>query len=82
MKVRMASPNVLRAINPRGEFCPHDCPCDAPKQRLQSQREPSRSIGEVLETVGFAWKIDDGREAEFRLANRRLQPLGHLTAAL
>src|ERR1700682_3718181 len=31
--------------------------------------------------VGFARKIDDCREAGFRLANHRLQPLGHLTAA-
>jgi hypothetical protein len=31
--------------------------------------------------VGFARKIEDCREAGFRLANRRLQPLGHLTAA-
>ena len=29
--------------------CPHDCPCDAPKQRLQSQQQPSRSIEEVIE---------------------------------
>ena len=60
--------------------CPYDCPCDAPKQRIQSQREPSRSIGEVIEIAGFAGKIEDGREADFRLANRRLRPLGHLTA--
>ena len=26
---------------------PHDCPCEAPKQRLQSQREPTRLIYEV-----------------------------------
>src|SRR6188768_2993119 len=31
---------------------------------------------------GFTRKNDDGREADFRLANRRLQPLGHLTARL
>ena len=30
--------------------------------------------------VGFARKIEDCREAAFRLANRRLQPLGHLMA--
>jgi hypothetical protein len=29
---------------------------------------------------GFAMKINGGREVAFRLANRRLQPLGHLTA--
>ena len=59
--------------------CPHDCPCEAPKQALQSQQEPNRSTREVIETVGFVRKIDDGREADFRLANRRLRPLGHLT---
>jgi predicted phage tail protein len=31
--------------------------------------------------VGFARKIEGFREADFRLANHRLQPLGHLTAA-
>jgi hypothetical protein len=36
---------------------------------------------EVVETVGFAGKLEDCREAGFRLANHRLQPLGHLTAA-
>jgi hypothetical protein len=48
--------------------CPYDCPCDAPKQRLQSQRQPSRSIWEVVEAVGFVRKIEDAREADFRLA--------------
>ena len=60
--------------------CPHDCPCDAPKQRIQSQHQPTRSIGEVENSEGFTRKIEVGREARFRLANRRLQPLGHLTA--
>ena len=59
--------------------CPHDCPCAAPKQRLGSQQQPSRPIGEAKQTEGFAKKIEDVREADFRLANRRLQPLGHLT---
>ena len=36
---------------------------------------------EEIETEGFAKKIEDVREADFRLANHRLQPLGHLTAA-
>ena len=30
---------------------------------------------------GFTRKNEDVREADFRLANHRLQPLGHLTAA-
>jgi hypothetical protein len=33
----------------------------------------------VIETRGFARKNGDGRNADRRLANRRLQPLGHLT---
>jgi hypothetical protein len=33
-----------------------------------------------IEARGFARKNDDGRNADRRLANRRLQPLGHLTA--
>jgi hypothetical protein len=41
----------------------------------------SRSIEEVIETRGFARKNDEGRNADRRLANHRLQPLGHLTAA-
>ena len=61
--------------------CPQNCPCDAPKQRVQSQRQPTRSIGEVENSEGFTRKIENVREASFRLANRRLQPLGHLTAA-
>jgi hypothetical protein len=35
---------------------------------------------EVIESLGFARKNGDGRNADRRLANRRLQPLGHLTA--
>jgi hypothetical protein len=38
-------------------------------------------IEEVIETRGFARKNKNGREADRRLANQRLQPLGHLTAA-
>ena len=33
--------------------CPHDCLCDAPKQRLQTQHQPSRLIEENKETEGF-----------------------------
>jgi hypothetical protein len=62
--------------------CPHDCPCGAPKPRIQSRLLPTRSIGEAKEKEGFTRKIEDVREARFRLANRRLQPLGHLTADL
>jgi hypothetical protein len=35
----------------------------------------------VEESEGFARKIEDVREADFRLANRRLRPLGHLTVS-
>ena len=37
-------------------LCRHDCPCDAPKQPLWSQQEPSRRTGEVKETEVFARK--------------------------
>jgi hypothetical protein len=36
---------------------------------------------EVKEDERFTREIEDVREADFRLANHRLQPLGHLTAA-
>src|SRR2546430_1844930 len=39
-----------------------------PKQRVQSQRKPTRSIGEVESGEGFTRKSDVGRGARFRLA--------------
>ena len=57
-----------------------DCPCEPPKRGYQTQRQPNGPIKELVETVGFVRKTEDGREADFRLANRRLQPIGHLTA--
>ena len=68
------------AARRRRKDCPQDCPCELPKPGLRSQQQPSRWIEEVIETRGFARKNDDGRNADRRLANRRLQPLGHLTA--
>jgi len=50
-----------------------------PKKPVPSQRQPTRPIGEVENGEGFTRKIEVGRAAGFRLANRRLQPLGHLT---
>ena len=61
----------MGAAAPRPQNCPHDCPCDATKQRLWSQRQPTRLICEVEEREGFMRKNEDGREADFRLANRR-----------
>src|SRR6202021_1958687 len=55
--------------------CPHNCPCDAPKVRSQGQHQPTRSICEVEKSEGFTRKNEDGREADFRLANRRLHGL-------
>ena len=57
------------------------CPCQPQKPGIASQRQPSPSIGDALKSEGFTRTIEDGREADFRLANRRLQPLGHLTAS-
>ena len=51
------------------------------KTGVQSLRQPTRSIGEVENSEGFTRTIEVRREASFRLANHRLQPLGHLTAA-
>ena len=58
--------------------CPHDCPCGAPQLRFQGQHQPTRSIVEVKESEEFRRKTEDVREGDFRLANHRLQPLGHL----
>src|SRR6188768_3160451 len=60
---------------------PQNCPRDATNQRLSSQRQPTRLICEVEEREGFTRKTEDGREADFRLGNRRLRRLGRLTAA-
>ena len=35
-------------------------------------RQPTSPIREVTESEGFTRKNDDGQEADFRLANRRL----------
>jgi hypothetical protein len=48
---------------------------------VPSQGQPTRQFGEIEEGEEFTRQTDDGREADFRLANHRLQPLGHLTAA-
>jgi hypothetical protein len=55
----------LRNRAPRPPKLSHDCPCDAPKQRLLSQWQPIRLIGEVKETERFRRKIEDVREADF-----------------
>ena len=60
--------------------CPHDCPSEPPRQHLQSQQQPRSTSEEVVETLGFARRNADIREAGFRLANRRFRPLSHLTA--
>src|SRR6266699_298924 len=63
---RSSSCPILRLLLGRVAFgCPHDCPCDAPKPRLRSQRQPNRLIGEDKEREGYTRKIDDVREAEF-----------------
>jgi hypothetical protein len=62
------------------ETVPRIVPETRPKQPLWSQRKPTRSVGKVKLGEGFTRKINDGREADFRLANRRFRPLSHLTA--
>jgi hypothetical protein len=48
------------------------------KTELQNQQEPNRLIGEVKEMEGFARKIEDGRQPDFRLANRLTRLSGSL----
>ena len=40
-----------------------------------ANKQPTRSIEELAETLAFARKNEDGREGDRRLANRCLQPL-------
>src|SRR5438874_388416 len=80
--MRIAAPTRSPSnASDRSWNCPQDCPCDAPRPRLQGQHQSSRVFGELKETEGFTRKIEDVREPDFRLANHRLQPLGDLTAA-
>ena len=62
------------------EACPQNCPCQLPRPGIRSHQRPSRLIEEVIERRGFTRKNEHRRDADRRLANRRLQPLGHLTA--
>jgi hypothetical protein len=64
----------------RRRGCPGDRPSERQKRALQSQRQLSRPLGDVVKREGLTKKNKDGRKADRRLANRRLQPLGHLTA--
>ena len=58
--------------------CPHDCPCDTPKSVSRANTSQLRSIGEVKEGEEFTRKIEDVREANFRLANRLTRLSGSL----
>jgi hypothetical protein len=59
--------------------CPHDCPCELPKQGIQSQQEPNRPIEEVVEAIGFARKTVDVREADFRLAQADFEAVSKIS---
>ena len=78
--LRLGPLSRVRGRTAGSPTCPQNCPCQLPKRGDESQRQPSRSIEKVIERRRFARKDDSGRSAERRLANRRLQPLGHLTA--
>ena len=79
---------VIRAIDfahstpadQRHDTVPETVPVSPQNRASGADSSPSRSNEEVIETRGFARKNGDGRNADRRLANRRLQPLGHLTA--
>src|SRR2546422_7793308 len=68
----MVARGSARSLDSCRSGCPRDCPCELPKRGLQSQQEPSRPIGEAKETEGFTRKIEDGREAGFRLGSESL----------
>jgi hypothetical protein len=61
-------------------------PTIVPETRQNSVSRANASqlapISKVDNSEGIARKNEDGRNADRRLANRRLQPLGHLTARL
>ena len=63
----------------RRRNCPPNCPCQLPKQGLQSQQQPNRSIKEVIEKRGFARKNEDGGNADRRLANRCVNTASRVT---
>jgi hypothetical protein len=65
-------------LRPTLHDCPHDCPCELPKQGSPRQQQPNRLIEEVLKREGITRKIEDVREADFRLANRLTRPSGSL----
>jgi hypothetical protein len=71
------SAEATRALLRRA-ICPHHCPCELPKQRFNSQRQPTRVICEVEESEGFKRTNEDVREAGFRLANRLTRLSGSL----
>jgi hypothetical protein len=58
-----------RASGIRVSGLSQNCPCELPKQGIQSQRQPTRLIGEREEAEGFTTKIEDARKADFRLAD-------------
>src|SRR4029450_2695425 len=60
---------------------PEIVPVSAQNRASRANSSQNRSVEEVIETVRFVRKNEDGGEADRRLANHRLQPLGHLTAA-
>ena len=66
--VRLQLPLCKRRTASRSEVAeivPTIVPVSAPKQRLQSQQQPTRSIAEVEETEGFTRKIEDGPRGGF-----------------
>jgi hypothetical protein len=48
--------NSLETRHDAWPTCPHDCHCEAPKPRPQSQQQPSRRIRDVLNREGFVRK--------------------------
>jgi hypothetical protein len=56
------------------------CPWEPPKQRLESQRQPTHPIREVKDTEGFPRTNEDGRNADRSLANRCVNAASRVTS--
>jgi hypothetical protein len=66
MGSRFDPDNAFGQASIRGRLeCPRDCPCEVPNQRLQSQRQPNRLIGELIQRGRIREENHRVREAEF-----------------
>jgi hypothetical protein len=63
------------SIGGQGGLCPRMCPDAVQCRSIRTQRQPA-----MYAETGLKSSIRPDLESAITLANRRLQPLGHLTA--